>query len=180
MNSPKFELLRLGVGLAHVVPGAEIRISAPAGSDLSVSSSPGADMDICDLRQLVLSSVCASQPDVSQWIEIIEIRGSIDDGGGGIYRSRQGADEQRWFATLLPPCEVIDLLKRLERRAQIDPTVRALLKPDPALGVTAVCLEAGDPEVDVDISDTAETVHGACLVSELLRCAGSPRGLPAS
>ena len=32
MHSPEFELLRLGVALAHVVPGAEIRVSAPAGS----------------------------------------------------------------------------------------------------------------------------------------------------
>ena len=33
---------------------------------------------------------------------------------------------------------------------------------------------------EADIGDTAQTVHGACLVSELLRCAGSPHGLPTS
>ena len=179
MNGPGFEQLRLGVALAHVVPDAEIRMSAPAGSNLSVSSSPSADMDICDLRQLVVSSACPRQPDVSQWIKILEIRGSLEHRGGGIYRSRGARDEQRWFSTLLSPREVIDVLMRLESRAQVDESVKALLKPDLALGVTSVRLKGG-PATDVDIDDTAQTVHGACLVSELLRCTGSPRGLPTS
>ena len=180
MNSPEFEQLRLGVALAHVVPDAEIRISAPAGSDLAVSSCPSADMDICDLRQLVVSSACPRQPDVSQWITVLEIRGSLEHCGGGVYRPRHAQEEHRWFATLLSPREVVDVLMRLESRAQVDESVKALLKPDLALGVTSVRLRAGDPAVEVDIDDTAQTVHGACLVSELLRCVGSPRGLPTS
>ena len=180
MHSPEFEQLRLGVALAHVVPDAEIRISAPVGSDLAVSSCPGADMDICDLRQLVVSSACPRQPDVSQWIKVLEIRGSIQHCGGGLYRPRQPQDEHRWFATLLSPREVVDILLRLECRAQVDESVKALLKPDLALGVTSVRLRTDDPTVNVDIDDTAQTVHGACLVSELLRCTGSPRGLPTS
>ena len=48
MTSPGFDLLRLGVALAHAVPGAEIHMTAPARSNLAVSSSPSADMDICD------------------------------------------------------------------------------------------------------------------------------------
>lgn len=180
MNSPEFEQLRLGVALAHVVAEAEIRISAPAGSNMSVSSSPSADMDICDLRQLVVSSCCPRQPDVSQWIKIMAIGGSLEHCGGGVYRPRQAPDEQRWFATLLPPREVVDVLMRLECRAQVDESVKALLKPDLALGVTSVRLRIGDPTANVDIDDTAQTVHGACLVSELLRCPGSPRGLPAT
>lgn len=180
MNSPEFEQLRLGVALAHVVADAEMRISAPAGSDLSVSSSHAADMDICDLRQLVVSSCCPRQPDVSQWIRVIEVGGSLEHCGGGVYRPRRAPDELRWFATLLPPREVVDVLMRLECHARVDESVKALLKPDLALGVTSVRLRAGDPTVDVDIDDTAQTVHGACLVSELLRCTGSPRGLPTS
>ena len=180
MNSPEFEQLRLGVALAHVVPDAEIRISAPAGSDLAVSSCASADMDICDLRQLVVSSACPRQPDVSQWIKVLEIRGSIQHCGGGLYRPRQPQAEHRWFATLLSPREVVDILLRLECHARVDESVKALLKPDLALGVTSIRLRADDPTVEVDIDDTAQTVHGACLVSELLRCTGSPRGLPTS
>ena len=180
MASPEFELLRLGVALAHVVPEAEMRISAPAGSNLSVSSSPSADMDICDLRQLAVSSSCPRQPDISQWIEIIEIGGSLEYCAEGVYRVRHATDDQRWFATLLSPREVIDVLMRLESRAEVDESLKALLKPDLALGVTSVRLRAGDPAADVDIDEAAQTMHGACLVSELLRCSGAPRGLPAS
>lgn len=180
MPSPGFELLRLGVALAHVVPEAEMRISAPAGSNLSVSMSPSADMNICDLRQLVVSSACPRQPDVSQWIEIIEIGGSLEYCAGGVYRTRHAAGDPRWLATLLSPREVIEILMRLESRAEVDESVKALLKPDLALGVTSVRLRAGDPAAGVDIDEAAQTVHGACLVSELLRCSGAPRGLPAS
>lgn len=179
MSSSGFELLRLGVALAHVVPGADMHIAAPAGSDLSVSSSPAADMNICDLRQLVVSSSCPRQPDVSQWIKIIEIGGSLEHCGGGIYRSRGTPDDQRWFATLLSPREVIDVLMRLESRAEVDESVKALLKPDLALGVTSVRLRAGDPAAEVGIDEAVQSAHGACLVSELLRCSGTPRGLPA-
>ena len=179
MSSPAFELLRLGVALAHVVPEAEMRISAPAGSNLSVSSNPSADMDICDLRQLVVSSSCPRQPDVSQWIKVIEIGGSLEYCAGGVYRSLGTPDDQRWFATLLSPREVIDVLMRLESRSEVDESVKALLKPDLALDVTSVRLRAGDPAAGVDIDEAAQTVHGACLVSELLRCSGTPRGLPA-
>ena len=180
MSSPEFELLRLGVALAHIVPEAEMRISAPAGPNLSVSSSASADMNICDLRQLVVSSSCPRQPDVSQWIRVIEVGGSLEYCAGGVYRARHAAGDQRWFATLLSPREVIDVLLRLESRAEVDESIKALLKPDLALGVTSVRLRAGDPAADVDLDEAAQTVHGACLVSELLRCTGTPRGLPAS
>lgn len=102
MFSPEFELLRLMVGLVHFVPDAEIRMSAPAGSNLSVSMSEEADIDIRDLRQLLVSSIHKRLPDVSQWIRIVEVCGSLEHCGGGIYRSRCWTNEQRWFATSLP------------------------------------------------------------------------------
>ena len=175
MPGAGFDSVRLAVGLAHAVPDAEIRLAAPVGSDLSVSSNPGADIDICRLQQLVASSTCASQPDVSRWIRITEIRGSIRHCGGGIYRTCSETDEQRWFATLLTPGEVIDILRRLESRERIAPGVDALLKPDLALGVTAVCLSVGDPAAGIDIDDAAEAAHSACMVSELLRCTSAVR-----
>ncbi|MCY4175360.1 MAG: hypothetical protein OXD37_03360 [Acidimicrobiaceae bacterium] len=179
MSSPEFELLRLGVALAHCVPGAEMRISAPAKSDMSVSMSSSADMHICELRKLVVASSCPRHSDISQWIKIIEIGGSLEHCAGGTYRERGAACDQRWFATLLSPHEVVDVLRRLESRAEVDESVKALLKPDIALGVTSVRLTAGDRSASPSIDESAQAAHGACLVSELLRCSGAPRGLPA-
>ena len=166
MSTRSFDVLRLGVGLTHIVRGAELRLSTPNSPDLVASMHPASDLSICDVREALVYSGCPYRLDMSRWITITEIGGSLEPRGGGVYRL-QGADpEQRWFATLLSTDEVIGVLSRLEHEDPLSGGVDANLMPDPALGVTAVCLSTADMFIDVD--EVAVTLHSACLVSELL------------
>ena len=166
MTTRSFDALRLGVGLAHLVGGAELRLSTPNSPDLVASRHPASDLSICDVREAVLYSGCPHRLDMSRWIAIAEIGGSLEPCGGGVYRLHGADSEQRWFATLLSADEVIGVLTRLEHENPLSGGVDANLMPDPALGVTAVCLSTDDPSID--IGEIAVTLHGACLVSELL------------
>ena len=166
MTTRSFDVLRLGVGLAHMVRGAELRLSTPNTPDLVASMHPSSDLRICDVREAVLYSGCPYRLDMSRWITITEIGGSLRPCGGGVYRLLGVEPEQRWFATLLSTDEVIGVLTRLEDEDPLTGGVDANLMPDPALGVTAVCLSTNDLFLDID--EVAVTLHGACLVSELL------------
>ena len=166
MTTRSFDVLRLGVGLAHMVRGAELRLSTPNAPDLIASMHPSSDLRICDVREALLYSGCPHRLDVSRWIAITEVGGSLQSCGGGVYRLLGAEPDQRWFATLLSADEVIGVLTRLEDEDPLSGGVDANLMPDPALGVTAVCLSTNDLFLDID--EVAMTLHGACLVSELL------------
>ena len=169
MTSERFDLLRLGVALAHSVPGAELRISCPLGAHISVGASDRVSLHTCDLRDLVVESTCPHRPDVSDRIEIKEICGSLQSCGAGVFRSRRIDVEHRWFATLLPPTEVIGVLERLEHERLVPDAIGVRLAPDSGIGVTVVRLHASRPLATVAIAEAAETAYGACLVAELLR-----------
>ena len=174
MTTRSFDLLRLGVGLAHLVRGAELRLSTPNSPDLIASMHPSADLSICDVREAVVYSGCPHRLDMSRWISITEIGGSLQPCGGGVYRVHGAEPEQRWFATLLSADEVIGVLNRLEQESPLEGGVDANLLPDVALGMTAVCLSTDDFFLDID--EAALVLHSACMVAELLEQAG--RGLP--
>ncbi len=166
MTTRSSEALRLGVGLAHVVQGAEIRLATPDARTLIASAHPSSDVTLCDLREALLYSVCPHRPDVSRWIETTDICGSLQSRGGGVYRLRGVEPEQRWFSTLLRTDHVIEVLSRLECEEPLCGAVNAKLLPDGPLGVTAVCVSADDPRINID--EVAVILHGACLVSELI------------
>jgi len=166
MTTRSFDILRLGVGLAHMVRGAELRLSTPNTPDLVASMHPASDLRICDVREALLYSGCPHRDDMSRWISIVQLGGTLQSCGGGVYRFHEADPEQRWFATLLSADEVIGVLNRLEHEDPLGSGVDANLMPDPALGVTAVCLSTDDLFLDID--EVAVTLHGACLVSELL------------
>lgn len=173
MTSRSSEIVRLGAGLAHVVQGAEIRLATPHGKALVASTHPSSDITLCDVREALLYSGCRHRPDVSRWIEITEICGSLSSCGGGVYRLQGAEPEQRWFATLLHSNQVIEVLRRLEYEEPLCGAINAKLLPDRPLGVTAVCVSADDARIDID--EVAVILHGACLVSELV---GRPSARP--
>lgn len=166
MTSRSSEILRLGVGLAHVVQGAEIRLATPHGKALVASTHPSSDVTLCAVREALLYSGCPHRPDVSRWIEITEVCGSLSSCRGGVYRLDGAEPEQRWFATLLQSTQVIEVLSRLEYEEPLCGAINAKLLPDHPLGVTAVCVSADDAHIDID--EVAVILHGACLVSELV------------
>lgn len=166
MTGRSLEMLRLGVGLAHVVPGAEIQLATPRSGTLTASADPSSEITICDVREALLYSAWPHRPDVSRWIEISGIGGTLQSCKGGLYRIAGTEPEQRWFATLLRSDQVIALFRRLENEEPLCGAVNAKLLPDRPLGVTAVCVNTDDPRIDID--DVAVKLHSVCLVSELL------------
>lgn len=170
MTTRSFDVLRLGVGLTHMVRGAELRLSTPNAPELVASMHPASDLRICDVREALVYSGCPYRLDMSRWITVTGIGGSLEPCGGGVYRLRGAEPEQRWFATLLSTDEVIGVLTRLEHEDPLGCGVDANLKPDPALGVTTVRLSTDDFFLDID--DVAVTLYSACLVSELLEQSG--------
>ena len=118
--SEGFENLRLSVGLAHMAPGATIRVSYRNGSELVASACPAADIDICELRMMVATGRRSCWSDLEDWRQstgicgITEVSGSVRDCGNGLYRYREGDREQRWFATTLSPAEIVEVLERIE------------------------------------------------------------------
>lgn len=166
MTSRSLEMLRLGVGLAHEVPGAEIQLATPSSQTLIASANPSSEITICDVREALLYSACPHRPDVSHWIEISAIGGSLQSCNGDLYRIAGTEPEQRWFATLLHSDQVIALFRRLEYEEPLCGAIDAKLLPDRPLGVTAVCVSTDDPRID--IHEVAVKLHGVCLVAELL------------
>ena len=173
--SDGFENLRLSLGLAHVAPGAEVRVSHRDGSVLVASACPAADIDICELRVMVAAGRCSYWSDLDRWSEstgicgVTEVGGSVRDCGNGLYRYREGDREQRWFATTLSPAEIVDVLERIEEDDSVNDVLDVTLKPDFALHVTTVCIQAAERELDAHLTDPAMSVYGACLAEEVTK-----------
>ncbi len=173
--SEGFENLRLGVALAHMAPGAMIRVARRDGSELVASGCPAADIDICELRVMVAAGRGSCWSDLEDWSEstgicgVTEVSGSVRDCGNGLYRYRKGDREQRWFATTLSPAEIVDVLERIEQDDSVNDVLDVTLKPDFALHVTTVCIQAADRELDAHLTDPAMSVYGACLAEEVAK-----------
>jgi len=170
-----FENLRLGVGLAHMAPGAVIRVFNCDGSELVASACPAADLDICELRMMVAAGRGSCWSALESWMETTGISGvgtvggSLQDCGNGLYRYWNEGREQRWFATTLSPAEIVEVLDRIEADESENEVMDVTLKPDFALHVTTVCIQAADRELDARLTDPAMSVYGACLAEELTK-----------
>jgi hypothetical protein len=130
-------------------------------------------MNICGLRVMVAAGRRSCWSDLEGWREstgicgVTEVTGSVQDCGNGLYRYREGDREQRWFATTLSPAEIIHVLKRIEEDDSINDIFDVTLKPDFALHVTTVCIQASEQELDAHLTDPAMSVYGACLAEEM-------------
>lgn len=170
-----FESLRLSVALAHMAPGASVRVVHRDGTELVASACPAADVNICELRMMVAAGRGSSWSDLESWMEstgisgISAVGGSVQDCGNGLYRFRAGDREQRWFATTLSPAEIVEVLERIEADDSVNDVLDVTLKPDFALHVTMVCIQAADRALDNRLTDPAMSVYGACLAEELTK-----------
>jgi hypothetical protein len=165
------ESLRLSVGLVHAVPGAELRLTTTDDQVVVISTHPGADLDPCAMRRTVLASACPAKPDLSRWISAVDIGGSLKSCGAGLYRARSGLTEQRWFASLLRPERVLDLLEAVDVSAVPDDALLASVRPDPALGMSSVCISVAAPCLEKRMDEIASAAYAACLIEELtLEC----------
>ncbi len=162
----KFERFRLGISLAHLVPGAELIFVCKDEREYRVSDHPSAEFSLCEIRRMVASSSCPSRPDFTKWIKEFYITGAIEDYGGGIYRGIEEEKNTRWFSTTLRPEIVYEILDKADIDGICSVPVDATLTPDLILGVTTVRIS-----VDVDIPEETlnELVlvgYSSCLVKE--------------
>lgn len=170
LDSPERQQLRLAAGLAHVVPGAELRLRHADGRQVVVSRHPGADVDPCELRQAVAAGACPAHPDCSRWLEVDWLGGTLELRDHTVLRRHTTGREERWFATLLDADAVVGVLEGLtpdgldEAAMQV---ISAGLRPDPVLEMTAVCLTTEAPCLEPHLDRIAAQAHAACLVAEI-------------
>ena len=164
----RIDTLHLAVGLAHAVPGAELVLRSRNGHQLTVGSDDTADINICCLRRVLMASACPIHPDPGNWVEAVALQGSLRSRGGGIHRNISGSREERWFACALRPEAVFERLEQLDLGGLPTDAVEIVLKPDPGLGLTNVCVMIDAVSDERHIDKLAVVAHSACLVEELL------------
>lgn len=166
--------LRLRVGLAHAIPGAELRVRRNDGAEFVAANRPLADMDLCRLRHAVMASSCPSSPNITRWFECLGISGSLAEDESGIFHDQSGLGAW-WFATLIRQDRVLTLLEQLDNDDVDNDSVQVFLKPDPGLGMTSVGIVTTQAGSEVRLAALATDVYQACLVEELICVSRSSR-----
>jgi hypothetical protein len=162
------ETLRLLVGLLHPVRDSRAMLLCHNGQRIEVGHHPTAELSPCQLRDVVIACGRAGRPDYTALVASVEMRGSLEPIGGGLHRRIDPAGiAQRWFATLLPPQAVSELLDAVDLDHP-DNAFEASIYPDCALGTTAVCVTVSLPECAVELDTVAFTILASCLVEELV------------
>ncbi|MEM7094157.1 MAG: hypothetical protein AAF567_14225 [Actinomycetota bacterium] len=159
---------RLAVGLAHVIDDAAIRIHRHHAPPIMAGRHPGAALDLCTLRRLVISSHCPMRPNLGENVAALEVTGSLAPFGADLFRRHSQGREERWFATMTTPDRVHEILDDLEVEAEIGSRLVGRLRPDTGLCVTAVGITADRPILPCELNEVAQAAHAACLVEELL------------
>jgi hypothetical protein len=161
-------LLRMITALGHGVSGVTLTLRCHGGEELVVAANRlDAHLDPCQLRAAML---VPPRPGVSRLIDTIaavDVHLGLEDLGGGLYR-RGGPDgEERWFATLLGPAALGDLLDSCAVDVP-DESMTASLEADEELGATAVCITANHPAASRHLDAVASWALAVCMVEELL------------
>lgn len=151
--------------LAHTIPGVTLRVICQAGNELLVSyACLGADLDPCQLRAALLADDAHTPGRLAAGITQIEIVAGVASLGGGLYqRTHPGAASERWFVTTLATNAVQELVQGFPDTGGL----RAVIKPDPELGVNAVCVGADRDTSASVLDELAVAILGAVLVDEL-------------
>lgn len=162
--------LRLGVALAHAVPGAQLRLVDHDGRLLCAGAHPAADLDLCALRRVVSRRLGAGG--VPEGISGVGVGGSLEHLGGGLYRRRAHDVEERWFVSFLEPGILTTVLEgcdpgRLGHGSAAE--IHGCLLPDAALGVTVVSLTMVGSGSALLLDPFAAATLASCLVEELLQ-----------
>lgn len=191
----QLDLVREASCLAHVVPGVSLRLPLANDEHLLVSHvCLGADLDPCQLRSALIADRTHGLRLLTDMIIGAEIVSGLVDLGGGLYQRVWPGVAERWFTSTLdsrsltetlcncPAGDVeIDLPARSGAHTALaagSPTTAAdrsldryfdiVIKPDDALGRSAVCVRCLDERAVHSLDEVATRALSACLVAELI------------
>jgi hypothetical protein len=150
--------------LAHTVAGVTLRLFCCSGAELLVSANClGADLDPCRLRATLLQEGARAR--LAAGIDRAELVAGLRPLGAGLYE-RTGASAERWFVTALAPSTIVTVLTGDPSRPPHE-AFHTVVKPDPELGLHAVCVGAVPGTEDAELDEAAVWALGRVLVAEL-------------
>ncbi|GIU85864.1 MAG: hypothetical protein KatS3mg009_0379 [Acidimicrobiia bacterium] len=170
-----FTRLRMAVAVAHSVPGLSLEVRFGDGTGIRAGAHGGTatELGICELRGMILAGHCPPWPVLAERVTALRLDGpGVVDHGGGLYgRAVPGRPGGRecWFATVLAPATVRDLLAGcpVADAEHVD----ANLRVDGGLGVVTVVCRAGPDLGAGRLLETARWASAACYTRELLYAA---------
>ncbi|HWL44262.1 MAG TPA: hypothetical protein VNQ73_15075 [Ilumatobacter sp.] len=112
-----------------------LRLHCHSGAELLVSySCLGADLDPCRLRATLLHERVSGVQRLDAAVTRVEIVAGVRPLGIGLYERHTADADERWFVTTLAAEQVAAAL------ADGPDHFHTVIKPDPELGVNAVCI----------------------------------------
>jgi hypothetical protein len=168
--SDHLEPLRLAAALAHSSVDADVEVVSSRGRWLVSYRHPGAAIDPCALRQLVLAARRGCRSPLMP-VASIAFVGALREIGGGVYERCGPNGPERRLATVLPGGAVRTLLEAVPDAADLT----AHVSTDDELGVTVVTLGAAHPGRGPRLDLAAYQIASACLVEELLATSAAGR-----
>lgn len=151
--------------LAHTVPGVSLRLPLANNECLLVSHvCLGADLDPCQLRSALIADRTHGLRLLTDMIVGAEIASGLVDLGGGLYQRVGSGRGERWFTSSLEPCRLAEAL----RTCPAGDAFEIVIKPDSALGLSAVCVTCSDEDAAPFLDEAALRALSCCVVTELL------------
>jgi hypothetical protein len=174
---PHDDLRELAV-LAHTVPGVTLRLHCTSGAELLVSSAClGADLDPCRLRVTLLQERAVGR--LAAGIARAELVAGLRPLGAGLYQ-RTGSAGERWFVSSLAPDAIVAALTDDQAGEPRHEGSRTVVRPDPELGLHAVCVSAEHGAPGAELDEASVWVLGRVLVAELTAQLHPPATQPAA
>lgn len=166
--SVQLRQLALAAALAHCAPDADMALHGPGRRWLVGFRRPGATIDPCGFRQLVLAAMRGCRVGLLP-IERVDFVGGLRDIGGGIYQRQGDLGTERRIATPLPAEHVEAILAA--DLTDVGDTMTAHVQGDDELGATVVTIATASPVFDHHVDVVALRVAAACFVEELISSA---------
>jgi hypothetical protein len=162
--SSTVDQLRLAAALSHSAPDGDLELCGAGRRWLVSFRRPGATIDPCGFRRLVLATVRGCRVGLLP-VEHLRFVGGLREIGGGVYESSGLDGPQRRIATFLGAGAVEGTL----REAPDDGgSIIARVGGDRELGVSVVTLSTAHQGVDLLLDAVAQSVAAACMVEELI------------
>jgi hypothetical protein len=177
----RLDPIREAACLAHVVPGVSLRLPLANDEHLLVSHvCLGADLDPCQLRSALIADRTHGLRMLTDMICGAEIVSGLVDLGGGLYQRVWPGVAERWFTSTREPDALAETLcscpagdvdlhpAGTSDSASCDRCFDIVVKPDEALGLSAVCVRCLDERGMHSLDEVATRALSACLVAELI------------